>query len=59
MFLELPESADVIDDMAVDAVVDTDEAMDGADDDSTILLYAYIILYYTTVMINLTIKRIH
>ena len=47
MFLELPESADVIDDMAVDAVFDTDEAMDGADDDdSTILLYAYIILYY-------------
>ena len=42
IFLELPESAELIDDIADDAADDADDA---ADDSTIILLYGYIIIW--------------
>jgi hypothetical protein len=51
----LPEIADVMDANFVDAVPDTDEAMD----DVSTIYYCRVILYYTTVMIIRSNKRNH
>jgi hypothetical protein len=42
IFLELPESAELMDDIADDAADDADDA---ADDSTIILLYGYIIIW--------------
>ena len=47
IFLELPESAEVTDDIADDAESDTEETAvptDGVDESGILLLYVYIIL---------------
>ena len=54
IFLVLPESAEVIDDMADDAESLTDEAADSAAAD----IFTNVCLYYNTCMINLPNKRI-
>jgi hypothetical protein len=55
IFLELPEIADVMAAIFVDAVPETDEAMD----DVSTIYYCRVILYYTTVMIIRSNKRNH
>ena len=54
IFLELPESAELMEDIAEDADADTDDAVD--DDDSTII-FTIVWLYYITWMINIDNKR--
>lgn len=54
IFLELPESAELMEDIAEDADADTDDAVD--DDDSTII-FTIVWLYYITWMININNKR--
>lgn len=54
IFLELPESAELMEDIAEDADADTDDAAD--DDDSTII-FTIVWLYYITWMINIDNKR--
>ena len=54
IFLELPESAELMEDIAEDADADTDDAAD--DDDSTII-FTIVWLYYITWMININNKR--